>query len=83
MKRKTKLEAVDNPSPQASVLDAEVAPAFIGDDDEDLICGGCGTILGRNISAATIRQRFIAPAQLILVCPKCQANNVLPAQVGH
>ncbi len=61
-RRKIKLEIIDQPHPNASVLAPTIAPAMQGDDDEDLLCGGCGVVLCKGVSRDTIASRFMAPA---------------------
>ena len=82
-RRKIKLEIIDQPHPKASVLALTITPAIKGDDDEDLLCGGCGVVLCESFSRDTSASLFMAPAQMLLTCPKCGAHNRLPAQVGH
>jgi RNase P subunit RPR2 len=51
---------------------------FEGDEDEDLICGKCGGILGRGVTRKTAFLRFASPSgRLVIVCPSCTANNAL------
>jgi hypothetical protein len=75
----TKLSIVASPLKGASVLRPEELPALTGVEPEDLICGGCGSVVEDSISAITMKSRFDAPNQLILVCPACSSNNVLPS----
>ena len=81
-KQKTTLTVVKKPHREASILKFQVTPAFTGNEDEDLLCGGCGTVLFDGVSAETISRRYAAPVQLLATCV-CGAHNRLPAQVGH
>lgn len=83
MKRRTILAIVKMPDARASIIQLDNTPAFIGDEQEDLLCGSCGATLGQGISAATLRQHTSAPAQLIVSCPGCKAYNRVPSQAGH
>ena len=79
----TRLGLVDKPHPGASILKfTGKPPALRGSDQENLLCGGCEVVLGKSISALTVKNLFGASNQLILVCPKCGANNVLPSTLS-
>lgn len=75
---RTKLGVVDTPLPNASILKPAQLPLFKGDEQENLLCGGCEALLAKSASSMTMKKRFAAPHQLVIVCPKCHANNVLP-----
>ena len=83
MANEIKLEIIEQPHPNASVLAPTITPVLKGNDDEDLLCGRCAVVLCEGVSRDTIASRFIAPAQMLITCPKCGAHNQLPAQVGH
>ena len=78
---RTKLGVVDAPLPGASILKGATLPLLRGNEPEDLLCGGCEAVLGKSISGSTLKQRMAAPVQLIAICPKCGANNVLPSTI--
>ncbi len=51
---------------------------FVGDDDEDLLCGACGAILGKGVSRRTAFVRFATESGRALIeCPRCAAMNVI------
>lgn len=74
---RTRLSVVAKPLPKASVLIPTALPAWKGDEQENLLCGGCDAVIGKSISALTVKTTFAAPAQLIAICPKCRSNNVV------
>ncbi len=69
--RKTRLEVVEKPAKDASIIEPVMPGLLVSQDDEDLLCGNCGAVLGRNISLETVRKVFVAPAQLLIKCPEC------------
>jgi hypothetical protein len=75
----TKLAIVDTLHAGASLLSPQTLPVFIGSEQGDLICGGCEAVVCKSISPRTLKNRFGAPNQLILLCPLCNAYNVLPS----
>ncbi len=64
--------------PNASILKPTNLPLFKGTEQENLLCGRCEVVLAKSVSATTMKTRFAAPHQLVIICPKCRANNVLP-----
>jgi hypothetical protein len=82
-KKKTKLSVIPTPDKKATILIVAVTPAFKGDENEDLLCGGCDIVLGESISLDTLYSRFVAPVQFLVVCAKCKAHNRIPVQVGN
>jgi hypothetical protein len=79
---RTKLGLIDTPHPLAAVLKVTQLPVLRGNEQENLLCGSCEVVLGKSISALTAKTRFATPHQLIIVCPRCAANNVLPSTVA-
>lgn len=73
------LSTVRVPYKQASILEPEVLPVFKGDDDENLLCGGCSVVLAEGVSEETLVASFAVPAELLIRCPKCGALNEVPA----
>lgn len=53
-RHQVKLRVIQDPHPQASTLLSQTAPAFNGSDDEDLVCGGCETVLSDGASRRTL-----------------------------
>lgn len=80
---KTRLPIVKTPDAQAGVLSPTAPPAFVGDGQDDLLCGDCGVVLGSGISIDTIRDKFVTPTQLLIKCPECGAHNCLPDKVDN
>lgn len=77
------LTAVAKPDANASILAFAPGKGIVGGEPHDLLCGGCGAVVGDGVSPDTVRKRFAAPAQLLLRCGDCGAYNRLPAQVGN
>ncbi len=82
MPRKTKLAVVPEPPADASVLHLENAPFLKGRESENLVCGSCGLVICKGVSAESCMAKFSAPAQLLVRCPKCGTHNLLNAKVG-
>ena len=73
------LELVARASLHDAVLLADSLPAFSGGEGEDLVCGGCGGVLGAGISARTLRRDHPEGRRLIVRCT-CRAWNLLAAR---
>ncbi len=82
-KKQTKLSIVESPHAQASILRFAATPAIKGNENEDLLCGGCGAVIGESVSTRTIANKCVAPVQLLIVCQSCNRHNRIPVKVGH
>jgi len=73
-----KLEVVDN-DPKDSVIDStpNMGPVIVGNEDEDLLCGACGEVIGKSTSRRTLFLRYAAPHRLTVTCSKCRAYNLI------
>ena len=81
-RKNTKLAVIAEPSADASVVHLENAPFLKGNDRENLLCGSCGLVICKGVSAESCMAKFSAPAQLLVRCPKCGTHNLLNAKVG-
>jgi hypothetical protein len=81
-RKKTKLVAELEPSADASVIHLENAPFLKGKEHENLLCGTCGLVICKGVSAESCIAKFSAPVQLLVKCPKCGTHNRLPAKLG-
>lgn len=82
MNYQARLQVVNDTHPDDSLFvsnDGIERPIIKGNEDEDLLCGACGSILGQSVSRKTILLRLAVPHRLVTRCPKCNANNVLRA----
>jgi len=77
------LTVVATPDANASILAFAPGKGLVGGEPHELACGGCGAVVGDGVSPDTVRNKFAAPAQLLLRCGSCGAHNRLPAQVGN
>lgn len=59
-----------------------VLPAFRGNDPVDLVCGGCGAVIGSGTSAATLKGLIRSQSALVVKC-QCGSHNRLPTTVDH
>ena len=82
-KHSVALDVVETPSKQAAIMAPEKLPAFVGDEDEELLCGSCSAVLVDGVSRDTFSRRSAAPTELLILCPNCRTHNRLPAIVGH
>jgi|HubBroStandDraft_6_1064221.scaffolds.fasta_scaffold2549202_2 hypothetical protein len=82
MKHQAQLQVVKETHPDDSLFvptDGMAAAFFKGNEDEDMLCGACGFVLGDGISRRTMLMRTAVPHRLVFRCPKCSANNVVRA----
>lgn len=71
------------PLSNASIIKPASNPGFIGDEDTSLACGDCKAVIAKGLSVETMQSRFAAPAQFIVRCADCGANNCIPTTVGR
>jgi hypothetical protein len=82
MAAKIYLQVIDDTDPdQDGVIVAHVLPVIAGNEDENLACGSCKAVLGRNISTRTVYERFPGNHRRIIRCT-CGADNLLPGPTG-
>ena len=78
----TRLLRVGIPHPAASIIDLSARHPFelpIGNDnDEDLVCGACGTVVLAGWSRSSTAERLVVDSQMLIRCSKCRAYNVVP-----
>ena len=80
MTTKQYMQVVKTPHPDASRILLKTLPGFIGDEDVNVACGECKTILAKGVSMETFARQASTPYQMLLVCPQCGAENELPSQ---
>jgi Zn finger protein HypA/HybF involved in hydrogenase expression len=81
-RKKTKLAVIAEPPADASVVHLENAPFLKGKERENLLCGSCGLVICKGVSAESCTSKFSAPVELLVRCPKCGSHNRLSAKVG-
>ena len=77
----TKLLTVGRPHPAASIIDLSTRRSFelpIGNDNEDLVCGACGTVVLAGWSRSSTAERFVVDSQMLIRCGECRTFNVVP-----
>jgi hypothetical protein len=66
---KTRLEPMDGPTPQDVVIGPRGdLPMFEGQEQESLICPGCGDEVTRGVSTLTMIALFRPPGRLLFRC---------------
>jgi hypothetical protein len=81
MAKKIKLAAVEPPPADASVIHLENAPFLTGKERTHLLCGNCGLVLCKGVSAESCMKKFAAPMQVLVRCPKCDTHSRLPTRL--
>jgi hypothetical protein len=77
----TRLLTIGIPHPAASIVDLSARRSFelpIGNDNEDLVCGACGTVVLEGWSRSSTAERLAVDSQMLIRCGKCRAYNVVP-----
>ena len=77
----TRLLTIGIPHPAASIIDLSERhplPLPIGKDNENLVCGACGTVVLAGWSRSSTAERLVVDSQMLIRCSKCQAYNVVP-----
>ena len=65
--------------PGDSILQAGVLPIMRGEEDENLACGACKSIIFRGVSTRIVYERIRPENRLVVQCT-CGAHNLLPSQ---
>jgi hypothetical protein len=77
----TRLLTVGIPHPAASIIDLSARHSFelpIGNDNENLVCGACGTVVLAGWSRSSTADHLVVDSQMLIRCGKCRAYNVVP-----
>jgi hypothetical protein len=77
----TRLLTIGIPHPAASIIDSNARHPFelpIGNDNEDLVCGACGTVVLAGWSRSSTAERFVVDCQMLIRCGECRTFNVVP-----
>lgn len=83
MASKIYLNTIDEPAADDSVFSFPEMPAFVGgDEDENLACGSCKTVVGRNISTRDVYQLLGSAGRIVVRCD-CGAYVIIPSQRAH
>ncbi len=88
-KIRTVLTIINEPTLTDTSLNLTTFPAIKHDENEDLVCGSCGMVVGEGVSprtlyiaaASLLRNRM--PVRLVVTCGVCQKYNVVPSEVGQ
>jgi hypothetical protein len=81
MAKNVKLAAVAAPPVDASVIHLENAPFLTGKERTNLLCGSCGLVLCKGVSAESCTKKFAAPVPVLVRCPQCESHNRLPTRL--
>ena len=82
------LRLIEEADPTDTCIEPDSIPPIVTSGNEDLICGGCASMLLESVSAedvylavaALLRNRI--PSRVIIACPRCDGRNVLKAPIG-
>ena len=73
---RTALEVAGGVTRRDALILPRTLPTFSGDENENLVCGKCGDIIGLRISPVTARREHPEGERLVVRCT-CGALNVL------
>jgi len=79
------LRLIEEADPTDTCIEPHSIPPIARRGIEDFICGGCDSILIASVSpedvylavAALLRNRV--PARVVISCPRCRKQSVIPA----
>ena len=78
---RTRLLTIGRPHPAASIVDLCARHSFelpIGSDNEDLVCGACGTVALTGWSRSAAAEWLVVDCQMLIKCQRCRTYNVVP-----
>jgi hypothetical protein len=73
---RTSLEVANGVTRRDALMIPRTLPTFTGDENEDLVCGKCGDVIGFRISPRTARREHPEGDRLVVRCT-CGALNLL------
>ncbi|MEA2998933.1 MAG: hypothetical protein QOK17_766 [Sphingomonadales bacterium] len=73
---RTALEVAGGVTRRDALIIPRTLPTFSGDENENLVCGKCGDVIGFRISPATARREHPEGERLVVRCT-CGALNLL------
>jgi hypothetical protein len=73
---RTALQVADGITRRDALILPRTLPMFRGDENEDLVCGKCGDVIGFRISPVTARRKHPEGERLVVRCT-CGALNLL------
>jgi hypothetical protein len=73
---RTALEVAAGVTRRDVLIMPRTLPSFSGDENEDLVCGRCGDVIGFRISPVTARRKHPEGERLLVRCT-CGALNLL------
>lgn len=73
------LEVVKREEGADAVIVGNSLPALTGNGSDDLICGGCGSVVAAKLTTAAIARSFKTERRLILECTCGASNLIAPA----
>jgi hypothetical protein len=73
---RTALEVAIGVTRRDALIMPRTLPTFSGDENEDLVCGTCGDVIGFRISPVTARREHPEGERLVVRCT-CGALNLL------
>ena len=76
-----KLKFTESYPDKSILIDPKSLPVYSGNDSENLLCGGCSTMLIKGISEKSMTERFVMPSELFIKCPKCGGYNYVPTKI--
>ena len=77
----TRLLTIGIPHPAASIINSNARHPFelpVGNDNEDLVCGACGTVVLPGWSRSSAAERLVVDSQMLIRCGSCRTYNVVP-----
>ena len=81
MRTQTRLLTIGRPHPAASIVDLSARNFIelpIGSEDENLVCGACGTVTLEGWSLTSTAERLVVNCQMVIRCRGCKTYNVVP-----
>jgi hypothetical protein len=73
---RTAMEVAGDVTRRDALIMPRTLPTFSGNENEDLVCGRCGDVIGFRISPVTARREHPEGERLVVRCT-CGALNVL------
>ena len=82
------LRVIQEADPTDTCIEPHTIPPILNCGEEDLMCGGCASMLMARVSpeevylavAALLRNRV--PARVLVTCPRCHRHNLIPSPIG-
>jgi hypothetical protein len=80
MKKRVSLKPLTTSADDMSGFTRAGNPVMEGPDNYDLLCSGCGAVVGDGVAPQRLADQIVAPIGAYIACPDCAALSAIPSR---